>query len=145
MGDRCSHGQMCTDREAWVSGGAPREPEQAERSWDSFLGQGQRDSCAEASPSTSPAPNLLWSLELLPADVPGDPVTHPVYRVSPLGPSPASVDLPAWTSQLCSEAKNAKGLGLKVYPSILRFGSLCEQKEQLLGAFKEPDFGGLHL
>ena len=38
---------------------APREPEQAESSWESFLGQGQRDSLALVNPSISSAPNLL--------------------------------------------------------------------------------------
>ena len=52
----------------------PREPEQADSSCDSFLGQGQRDSREQVEAIRFlPAPNLLWSLALLPADVPGDP------------------------------------------------------------------------
>ena len=59
------------------AGHPPREPEQADSSCDSFLGQGQRDSREQVKPSASSAPNLLWSLALLPADVPGDPAVHP--------------------------------------------------------------------
>ena len=45
------------------------EPEQADRNCATFLGQGQR-----RSPSSSHArPKALWSLPLLPAEVPGEP------------------------------------------------------------------------
>ena len=50
------------------------DPEQAERNCATFLGQGQRRSASSSSQGAAPA-NALWSLPLLPADVPGEPAS----------------------------------------------------------------------